>query len=100
MFAIATVIPWGAGESMHKTYEQWEGDLGRYLEIGDTVDHGLYWHFVEILPPAFMSNRLIQLGEAVGHVNGRPTFLTLRRAIDAEVWTYCGACYRGSDTAP
>lgn len=87
-----------------KTRANWRGDLGSYLAIGDTVDWEMYTHFLEVVYPAHMSSSLLQMGEPASHVDGKPTFLTLKRIsegrADIEVWEYRGACFRGHDREP
>lgn len=74
-----------------RSYDAWEGPLGDYLTMGDAVDDALYWHFVEVLPPAYWDpKRLLQVGEPHDH-NGpddSPRFTTFQR--DAGVWIYTG----------
>jgi len=63
--------------------------LGEYLTVGDSVDDGLYWSFIEELPPACMSSRCVQMGEPFSHDSeGRPMFETLEKR-DGK-WIYTG----------
>jgi hypothetical protein len=79
---------------VHRTYDGWNGSLGEYLSPGDTVDELIVRHFIDVLPPAVMSSRLLQMGEAADDrgPNGQPRFLTLQRpgpeAMTA--WVYTG----------
>lgn len=81
-----------------KTFAGWTGNLGEYLQPGDFVDEEMYRYFVNVMPPATFSDRVVQIGEPVSHVNGRPTFATLQRTPDG--WRYCGNCYRGETREP
>lgn len=44
---------------------------------GDQINERTYWHFLEVLPPAFMNGSLFQLGEPFDHNNqGLPRYGT------------------------
>lgn len=76
-----------------KTYANWTGDLYEYLQVGDIVDNEIYNHFVNVMPPACLNSKLVQMGEPYSHVNGKPTYETLAK-VDGN-WTYCGHCHWG-----
>lgn len=76
-----------------KTGANWKGDLNTYLQLGDVVDMEMVDHFINVLPPAYMSSRLVQMGEPYSHVNGKATYPTLERMDGG--WTYRGNCHRG-----
>lgn len=76
-----------------KTYEQWEGDLSEYLQVGDYVDEAMVDHFVNVVPPATFTSLLIQLGEARCQVDGKSVYPTLRNT--SQGWQYVGCCFRG-----
>ncbi|MHB2008602.1 MAG: hypothetical protein ACYCOX_11205 [Acidobacteriaceae bacterium] len=85
-----------------KTYSGWgesRQSLDHYLQIGDVVDQEMADYFVNVLPPAFMSGLLVQIGEPVNDVAGRPTFATLQRN-SARQWVYAGNCYCGESAQP
>ncbi|MBP2657188.1 MAG: hypothetical protein H6Q69_220 [Firmicutes bacterium] len=52
---------------MIKTYANWEGDLGAYLQIGDEVDQEMVDYFINVLPPACMNGECVQIGEPYSH---------------------------------
>lgn len=62
-------------------------------EMGELVHP--YWvdQFVTCLPPETNTSTLIQLGEPYSSVEGRTTFLTLKKT--AEGWIYAGECFSG-----
>lgn len=74
-----------------KTLQGWhesKKDLQEYLQIGDAVDDELYYYFIEVLPPACMSPRCIQIGEPYTHDAGGPVFATLEKQNGQ--WIYTG----------
>ncbi len=76
-----------------KTYTDWcasRKNLGEFFQIGDLVDRETVDYFINVLPPACMSPRCIQIGEAVRHDDetGKPMFSTLER--QKEGWVYAG----------
>lgn len=42
--------------------KNWKGDLEEYLQVGDLVDQEMVDYFINVLPPAYMSGSLIQMG--------------------------------------
>ena len=71
------------------------------LPAGCMVDEDVYDHFLNILPPLGDSwNYLLQVSEAIDHVNGRTTYNTFIATSYTKVWRYCGACWRGKDFIP
>lgn len=54
-------------------------------------------YFLNVLPPACWTNSIIQIGEPMAHIDGKPTFSTLKRTNDG--WQYCGNCFRGQTEA-
>jgi hypothetical protein len=85
------------GTGLTKTCEGWKGNLDSYLQIGDLVDDEMYDYFLEVLPPAYWSSRILQIGEPVSHGEWGATYATLRRTANG--WMYAGNCYRGQDNA-
>ncbi len=80
-----------------KTYAQWEGSrlpLDDFLQVGDVVDEAMVNYFVAVMPPAWMDNWLIQIGEPNSHVNGKATFATIAKSADG--WMYKGNCFEGT----
>ena len=76
-----------------KTFEQWQADnhtISEFLRIGDAIDTEFVNYFIEVLPPACMSERCIQLGEPSKHdpKTGKPMFETLQR--EGCRWIYKG----------
>lgn len=79
-----------------KTMDGWResrSDLDTYLQAGDLVDEDMHDYFLDVLPPAYWSDRILQIGEPVSHGEKGATFATLQRTGDG--WRYCGNCYRG-----
>ena len=73
------------------------------LRIGDYVEKEIVDDIVNCLPPACMRTDCTQLGEPSSHRpdkngNYRATFETFKYVGDG-VWEYCGACFRGENTA-
>jgi hypothetical protein len=84
-----------------KTLNQWHGsklDLGKFLQIGDLVDEEMADYFLGVLPPAFYSSSLIQIGEPYSHIQNRPTFATIAKT--AEGWQYRGNCHLRQTSEP
>ena len=84
-----------------KTLKEWDDshlNLDQFLMIGDVVDEEIADYFLGVLPPACMSGVIIQIGEPCSHVDGRPTYATIKRT--PEGWVYCGRCYQGKTTEP
>jgi hypothetical protein len=75
-----------------KTYAQWRMsgmELSRFLGVGDKVDMYIHAHFVEVLPPAFMSGECVQMGEPFNHdQQGHARYMTIEK-IDGN-WFYMG----------
>lgn len=85
---------------MLKTYQDWEGDLTKYLQVGDEVDRRMVDYFINVLPPACMNGRCVQMGEPYCHEEDssgilRPKFLTLK--LENGKWYYAGACFSGQE---
>jgi hypothetical protein len=81
-----------------KTLEQWNKSrqtLDEFLQVGDVVDDAMADYFVGVLPPACMTGHIVQIGEPVSDVGGRPTYATLHRAYVGMPWVYAGNCHRG-----
>ena len=77
-----------------KTKAGWDEsrlNLDKYLQIGDEVDEEMADYFLGVLPPAYYSSSIIQIGEPCSHVNGRPTYSTIEK-IDGK-WRYRGHCH-------
>ncbi len=75
-----------------KTRKGWETsgqNLGEYLQVGDVVDEEMEMYFLEVLPPATWTSRVIQIGEPYDHDHrGLPRFSTLEK-IEGN-WVYKG----------
>jgi hypothetical protein len=90
-----------------KTMKGWvksNKDLSKYLAIGDTIDEELQMYFIETLPPEYMQDGIIQMGEPFTHIQGKPTYATIQRRKGAagtdDKWVYCGHCFLGETTDP
>ncbi len=84
-----------------KTMQGWHNSqqqLTPYLEAGDEVEEAFADWALNIMPPAFWSTRIIQIGEPHSHVEGIPTFATFYR--DAGTWHFGGYCHRGRISMP
>lgn len=68
-------------------------------EIGDYIEDSIAQDILDALPPACMRSDCLQLGEPNSHINGRATYLTLKR-VSSDVWEFCGYCFRGQNTEP
>jgi hypothetical protein len=81
-----------------KTYADWKGDLHDYLQLGDSVDDEIFQHFLNVLPPAYWSDRVLQIGEPYSHIDGKPIYPTLCKGINN--WVYAGNCFKGHTEQP
>lgn len=68
------------------------------MKIGELVTNETVEHFINVLPPACMNGRCIQIGECSDVVNGRSTYPTLKKVDNG--WVYAGDCYRGETKEP
>ena len=74
-----------------KTKKEWDDSkkcLNEFLEVGDVVDEGIYYYFLEVLPPAYVSANCIQIGEPYAYSTEGPNFPTLVKK-DGQ-WIYAG----------
>lgn len=76
-----------------KTYKDWEGRLEEYLNVGDEIDEEMYNHFLNVLPPAYWNNGILQVGEPADTFGGKFTFSTFTKVNNR--FFYKGECYRG-----
>jgi hypothetical protein len=86
-----------------KTLAGWKAakcDLQHYLNVGDRVDDALYEEMLNCVPPRTHRTRLMQVGEPVKDVNGKPVYATFYRCDDEQHWRYGGNCYPGSHVEP
>jgi hypothetical protein len=82
-----------------ETYAEWAESrlpLDMFLAVGDVVDEEMVNYFVSVMPPAYMSSWLIQIGEPNSHVEGKATFATISNS-SPKGWVYNGNCYRGAN---
>jgi hypothetical protein len=85
-----------------KSYAQWAESrlpLDKSLSVGEVIDDALVNYFVAVMPPAYVSPHLIQIGEPDSHVDGKAAFATISKS-SPEGWVYKGNCFRGSDSSP
>lgn len=73
-------------------------NLNEFLQVGDLVDEDMADYFLCVLPPATHSMFMIQIGEPYSHVNGRPTFATIKKT--AAGWEYRGNCHARQTIEP
>jgi len=76
-----------------KSLKDCKGSISEFLQVGELVDDEMVEYFLNVLPPATWAANLIQMGEAMDHVNGKATYLTLHKG--SEGWEYAGTCHRG-----
>jgi hypothetical protein len=84
-----------------KTEKGWHESnlsLTQYLEVGDSVDESIADYVLFVLPPAYYTSELLQMGEPFSSVRGEATYITLHRA-DGIHWKYVGTCHLGSFAA-
>ena len=79
-----------------KTIKEWKQsgmNLTPYLVAGDEVEPAFADWAVNIMPPAYWSHRIIQVGEPSIQVEGKATFATFYQ--DGGRWLFAGYCHRG-----
>lgn len=83
-----------------KTFDEWTEsgaiDFDSYVGMGDEVDEAIVDNFLELLPPACHTSRLMQMGEPNEHLPDdrggfQPTFMTFEK-VDGK-WYYRGYCF-------
>ena len=75
------------------------------LQIGDCVTYEVIQNLMDLLPPAYYSSYLFQMGEPYDHVtldDGKcyPIYTTFNFVVSAEeteIWAYCGHCLKNWD---
>ena len=66
-------------QAIIKTRQQWgesHQNLGEFLKVGDPADNDFIDWARDIMPPAHWTSRIIQIGEAHSHIEGRATYTT------------------------
>lgn len=84
-----------------KTLAGWRSSqqqLTPYLSPGDEVEPAFADWALDLLPPAFWTSQVVQIGEPHSHVNGRPTFATFHK--QGSTWFFAGYCHRGKVAEP
>lgn len=86
-----------------KTFANWDCNMSEYLQIGDEVDQEFVDYFIDVLPPACMNNKCIQIGEPYSYktdANGnfKATYSTLKK--ENGKWYYAGHCFRSETIEP
>ena len=85
-----------------KTFDEWTEsgaiDFDAYVDLHDEVDEAIVDNFLELLPPAFHTSCLMQMGEPNEHLeddrgNFAPTFMTFEKV--GSKWYYRGYCFCG-----
>lgn len=66
--------------------------LGQH-SIWDVVDQKWVDQFIEILPPAWHSDDLIQSGEVYTFIDNKAVYQTLKKTDRG--WEYAGVCFLG-----
>ena len=85
-----------------KTRQQWvesHKNLGEFLQVGDLVDNDFAEWARDIMPPAHWTGRMIQIGEAHSHVEGRATYATFYQPNGSQ-WVFAGYCWRTETKEP
>lgn len=91
------------------TMEDWAkaGDFSKCAKPGDLVTDEIADEMLNVLPPAFYTASMIQMGEPYEHRfdpetgRWRALYLTLARfEADNGAWTFCGYCFRGKRRPP
>jgi hypothetical protein len=82
-----------------RRYGDWQAQhlpcsFGDYVAVGETVDDAMVDYFRDVVPPAWFTSSMLQVGEAYAHVDGKPTFTTFTKLSEG-AWRYCGTCYIG-----
>lgn len=86
---------------VQKTYEGWTSSgaaFDNYVNLNDEVDKEIVNNFLEMLPPAYHTPCMVQMGEPNEHLpdgrgNFRATYMTFERVSDK--WYYRGYCFEG-----
>jgi hypothetical protein len=84
-----------------KTLKGWHESqlqLTPYLQPGDAVEAEFADWALNLLPPAYWSSQVVQIGEPNDHIAGRPTFATFYR--EGGAWFFAGYCHRGKISEP
>lgn len=81
-----------------RRYSDWQSQhlpcsFGDFVAVGDAVDQAMVDYFRDVVPPAYFTPSMLQVGEAYAHVDGKPTFTTFVKRDGA--WRYCGTCFLG-----
>lgn len=82
-----------------KTLIDWpEGlTITQYLRVGDKVDNAMYEHFLNILPPKYHYNGVLQVGGACDTAKNKygvlqQTYLTFVEDTENDCWVFKGEC--------
>jgi hypothetical protein len=74
-------------------------NLGQFLKVGDPVDSGFVEWARDIMPPAHWAGRMVQIGEAHSHIEGRATYATFYVPSGSQ-WLFGGYCWRTETKEP
>ena len=86
-----------------KSFKDWQTSglmLDEFLKVGDEVDEEMFNCFMNVLPPAKMSDGYVQIGEVCSfeydHITrkSRPTYQTIFKN------KYCGQCFLNQQVEP
>ncbi len=87
-----------------KPVYNWDHVYWEIMEPGSYVDRAIYEHMLNVLPPAYWTRDVLQVGEPYSHKANpehdnrcEATYSTFVRVTD-EVWEYRGHCFRGKTT--
>jgi hypothetical protein len=78
-----------------KTKDDWNGDLGVYLQPGDEINDELFFYALGVLYPAYWDGKILCMGEAsCSDSKGNPCYMTFESRFAANpedhVYKYLG----------
>lgn len=79
-------------------WQESQQELTHYLNCGEQVEPAFADWALNLSPPAFWSQTVVQIGEPHGYIDGRPTFGTFYR--EGSMWFFAGYCHRGKIAEP
>jgi len=90
-----------------KTYKGWGESKQRLLEYlhknleeqpHQEIDEKLFTYLLEVVPPVYISNNIMQMGEPYTHIESKPVYFTF--TDEGGKYFYVGLCYEGGTTQP
>ncbi|MFL0195678.1 hypothetical protein ACJDU8_08905 [Clostridium sp. WILCCON 0269] len=78
-----------------KTYQDWQGDINDYLQVGDLVDFQMVAFFLRALPIT-CENDIIQGRQSIKvYIDGKKEYVYPTLMQTKEGWEYAGNCLKG-----